>query len=135
MPFDLFKVSLKVGHLLFQALPVPGQHDEKLFHLRHGVTRTVVRVNDVFGLTQAQAETLGPQRELEAGTVAGRVDSVASAGSFAFGLQQSHVFVKTHGPGGQVKLFGKVADCVSCGHGAGKAPLGMVLGGLTSRSN
>ena len=117
MRLELFQISLQVGHLAFELLAMTCQHGQKFFQLRHGVARTVVRVNDVLGLSQRQAQALGAQSQLEPGAVAGAVDAVAPAGAGAHRLQQAHVFVKAHGAGGQVKLFGKVADGVSRGHG------------------
>ena len=116
MRLDFFEVGLQVGHLILNLALVPIENHQELAQLRHGVARALVGVDDFLGLGQTQSQALGPQGELEAGAMTGAVDGVAPARTFALGLQQAHVFIKAHGPGGQVKFLGEVADGVSDGH-------------------
>ena len=53
---DLIQVGLKIGHLRIQLLAVLGQHSKELFELYAGVSRTVVKVNDLAGFGQRQSK-------------------------------------------------------------------------------
>ena len=57
------------------------------------------------------------QRQAQSCAITGAVDAVSASGPGPFWLQQTHIFVKTDRPGGEIKFFGEVADGVSGGHG------------------
>ena len=114
---NLIQIGLQVSHLLFQLLAVLHQHIEEFAQLDPSVSGAVVQVNDLPGLCQRQAQPLCPERQAQPSAVTGAVNAISPCGTHPFWLQKTHVFVEADRPGGEVKLFGKVADGVGGGHG------------------
>mgnify|MGYP000586431964 CR=1 FL=1 len=108
--FDFIEVDLDFGHLRLQLAAVFSQDEQELFQLRHGVARAVVHVDEIARLGQGQAQAFGAQGQAQTGAVAVGVGAVATARPRARRLQQAQIFVKAHGTGGEVELFGQVAD-------------------------
>src|SRR5205807_8255660 len=97
---ELGELRLDVGALLQQALPVSVQHLAEALELRPLVAPRLVHVDQLADLGEGEPEGLAAQRELEARTVARRVDApLARAARREEGL----VFVKPDGARGDVE--------------------------------
>src|SRR5438445_9009149 len=104
---DLGELRLDVGALLQQALPVRVQDLAEALELRPLVAPRLVHVDELADLGEGEPEALAAQRELEARTVARRVDAPLAR---AARREEALVFVKPDGARGDVELARECAD-------------------------
>src|SRR5262249_28887305 len=90
--------------------------------LRDRVFRRFIHVDQLAYLRQRQAEALAAQRELQARTVARRIDAAQAAGPDARWRKNPLVLIKPDGTRGDVELARELGDAVAAGaFGCGSA--------------
>ena len=91
-----------------------AEHLQETLKLGSGVSGRLIHVNKFFHLCQAEPEPLATQGQPQAYPVSLRIHTLAPAGSVTPGCKNAVIFVKSNGPGRDIKFGGQFADRELC---------------------